>query len=122
MPRVQELQKFESLPEPDFAKQHTVRPVAERGLEKVADGDGWRTVLLAPGFKPDKVFMPQLNLSRIFNKQNAFIRRNEFSQGRQQRGFLGICEIGTEEPEPAFQAELVFLAVEFAPIPTAVAS
>ena len=78
VPGVQELQKIKSFAGPDFAEQHPIGPVAERSFEKVADRYGWHAVLFPPGFEPDKIFMPQLNLGRIFDQQDAFIRRNEF--------------------------------------------
>jgi hypothetical protein len=68
MAGIEKLQQIERFTAPDFPKQQPIRPVAERGFEKITDGNGGRTALFTSRFKSDKVFMAQLNLGRVLDE------------------------------------------------------
>src|SRR5271156_6892667 len=61
--------------------------MAEGRLEEVADGHCGKAILLAACFKPDEVFLRQLNLGRVFDNEHSFLMRNEFPQDRKQGRF-----------------------------------
>ena len=77
---VQELQEIEGFATTNLPENDTVRAVAEGGLQKIANGHCWKSVLLAAGLKPNEVFLSQLNLCRILDHEDAFVWWNEFSE------------------------------------------
>ena len=63
--------------------------MAEGCLEKISDGDGRQSVLLASRLKANKVTFVDLDLGGVFDNDDSLIVRNITGQDIQQRGFTG---------------------------------
>src|SRR6266404_5376538 len=75
MTRVQELQEIEGFAAPNLPEHDSVRAVAEGSLQEIADGHSRKAILFAACFKPDEVFLRQLNLGRVFDEEISSPRR-----------------------------------------------
>jgi hypothetical protein len=77
---VQELEEVECLTAPDFAKDNSIRPMTERCLQQISNGDGSQTVLRLAGLKANKVGVRHADLSRVFDEEDALVGRDEFPE------------------------------------------
>ena len=82
MPRVQELQEIEGFASANLPQNDTVRAMAEGCFQEIANGHCRKAVLFPACFKPDEIFLRQLNLGRVLDDEHPFILRNEFSEDR----------------------------------------
>ncbi|HEV2419975.1 MAG TPA: hypothetical protein VGX94_19435 [Terriglobia bacterium] len=105
MPGVQQLQQVKGFSSPDFAQDNPVRPVAERGFEKISNGNGWNTVLLVLRLKADQVIFVPLNLSSILDDNEAFVIKDEASKDIEQRR-LATSGPAADEDIPAVEYSL----------------
>jgi len=76
------LQEIEGFAAPNFAQHDPVRTMAKGRFEEIADGHCRKAVLFAAGFKPDEIFLRQLNLGGVFDDEHPFLLRNESSEDR----------------------------------------
>src|SRR5438552_11246206 len=83
---IQRLQQIKGFPTTHLAHDDSVRPVAKRCLQQVADGHGWQSGLFATGFKPHEVALANVEFRRVFDKENPFIIRDGVSKDIQERG------------------------------------
>ena len=82
VPGVQELQEIEGFAATDLSENDAVGAVAEGSLQEIADCYCRKAVLFAAGFKPYEVFLRQSNLRGVFNDEDPFVLRDEFSEDR----------------------------------------
>src|ERR1700732_323186 len=87
VPGVQELQKIEGFTTANLPENYAVGAVPEGSLKEIANGHCGKAVLFATCFKPDEVFLHQLNLGGIFDDEHPFVLRNELSEYREKSGF-----------------------------------
>src|SRR5713226_3776548 len=80
VPGVQELQEIKCFATANLSENDAVRAVAEGSHEEFADGDCWKAILFTAGFKPNEIFLGEVNLGRVFDNKHPLILRNEFSQ------------------------------------------
>src|SRR5229473_8440652 len=87
VPGVQELQEIEGFATANLSENDAVRAVAEGSLQEIANSHCRKAVLFPARFKPDKVFLDQVNLGGVFDDEDPFLLRNEFSEDRYKCGF-----------------------------------
>lgn len=86
MARIQELEKIECFTSPDFSQQYSVGAVTKRSFQQIANRDGRSSILFAARLETDQVLVMQLDLRRVLDQQDAFVRGNELSECSQQCG------------------------------------
>src|SRR5437016_3080260 len=91
MTRVEELQEIECLTAPYLSENDPVGTVAEGCFQEVTNAHTWQAVLWQSGFKADEVVLFHLNFRGVFDEENTFIWRNEFSKNIQERRFPRSC-------------------------------
>ena len=67
MTGIEELQEIESLAAAYLPENYPVRPVAEGGLEEVADAHRRQAVLCLPGLETNQVVLIHLNFGCVFD-------------------------------------------------------
>src|SRR5205807_8933814 len=75
---VEALQQIESLFPSDFSQDGTLGPVAQTGLEQIADGDGRKPrPLLAAVLEAHKVRLADMDFGSVFDDQQPVFVGNE---------------------------------------------
>src|SRR5271165_1651899 len=97
MTRVEELQEIERLTAAYLAEDDPVWAMAEGRFQEVTDAHRRQVVLWLPGFKADQVVLVHLNFGGVFDKQDSFIRGNEFPKNIQERCFPGSRATGDQD-------------------------
>ena len=72
--------KIEGFAAANLTKNDAVRAVAEGCFQEVADGHCRKAVLFPAGFKPNEIFLRQLNFGRVFDNEDSLVLGNEFSE------------------------------------------
>jgi hypothetical protein len=85
VPCVQGLEQIKGFSTTHFADDDSVRPVAQSGLQQVADGHGWQSSLFAAGFQSHQVGLSDVQFSRVLDQQNPFINGDRISEDIQKR-------------------------------------
>jgi multidrug efflux pump subunit AcrA (membrane-fusion protein) len=89
VPRIQCLKEIVCFPAADFADDHPIRPMPERGPQQVADRDGREIALRAPRLEANDVGLVDLQLRGILDNDNSIALRNEGRQRIEQRRLAG---------------------------------
>src|ERR1700756_890358 len=75
---IEQLQEIKGLTSANLAEYHSIGPVAKGRLQEVANGDRWKVVFRLPGLKANKIVLCELDFGGVFDKNDAFVRRNKF--------------------------------------------
>src|SRR5437660_8484595 len=89
MASIQSLQEVEGFATTNFPDDDPVRPVAQAGLQQIADGDCGNAVLFPACLEADKIRLVDPYFSRVLDKNDAVLVGDEPRQDVQQSGLAG---------------------------------
>src|SRR5437588_11538059 len=103
MAGVESLQKVECFAASDLAHKNAIGSVAKRRPQKIRDRDWWERLLVpkrhlrATRFKPNQIWLVEVNLGSLLDHNDAVARRNERSQSIPARRLACSCASGDQD-------------------------
>jgi hypothetical protein len=113
MPCIEQLEKVKSLAAANLAQDDAIGPVTNCCFQKIANGHGRQTVLLAPSFESEDIFFLNLYLCRVLDPHHTFMLRDETRCQLRLAYVRKRSKLSSSQSESAQPASASFLCAIF---------